>query len=53
MTEHPGGVVVDVHNLIALHDYDYSNNDWMGEFHSITNPAHETTGPDGFLWSCT
>ena len=51
MTEHPGGVVVDVHSLIALHDYDYSNNDWMEDFHSITNPAHETTGPDGVLWS--
>ena len=51
MTEHPGGVVVDVHNVTALYNYNYTNDDWMEGFRSLTNPAHETTGPDGVLWS--
>ena len=51
MTEHPGGVAVDVHNVTALHNYNYTNDNWMEGFRSLTNPAHETTGPDGVLWS--
>ncbi len=51
-TEHPGGIVVDPHNLIAFEDYPFSNDDWLGEgFHSITNPAHEGYGGDGVIWS--
>ena len=51
-TEHPGGIVVDPHNLIAFEDYPFSNGDWLGEgFHSITNPAHEGYGGDGVIWS--
>ena len=51
-TEHPGGIVVDPHNLIAFEDYPFSNRDWLGDgFHSITNPAHEGYGGDGVIWS--
>ena len=51
-TEHPGGVIVDPHNLIAFEDYPFSNDDWLGEgYQSITNPAHEAYGGDGVIWS--
>ena len=51
-TEHPGGVIVDPHNLIAFEDYPFSNDDWLGEgWQSITNPAHEAYGGDGVIWS--
>ena len=51
-TEHPGGVIVDPHNLIAFEDYPFSNDDWLGEgWQSITNPSHEAYGGDGVIWS--
>ena len=51
-TEHPGGIIVDPHNLIAFEDYPFSNGDWLGDgFHGITNPAHEGYGGDGVIWS--
>ena len=51
-TEHPGGVIVDPHNLIALEAYPFSNDDWLGDgYQSISNPAHEAYGGDGVIWS--
>ena len=51
-TENSGGYIVDVHNVIAIEDYPYTNGDWLGEgYFALTNPSHEAYGPDGVVWS--
>ena len=51
-TEYDGGYIVDVHNVIAIENYPYSNRDWLGEgYRGLTNPSHEAYGPDGEVWS--
>ena len=50
-TEHPGGVIVDPHNLIAFEDFPYTSQPWDSGWHAVTNPAHETYGEDGVIWS--
>ena len=50
-TEHPGGIIVDPHNLIAFEDFPYTSQPWDSGWHAVTNPAHETYGEDGVIWS--
>ena len=51
-TENTGGYIVDVHNVIAIEDYPYTNGDWLGDgYRGLTNPSHEAYGPDGVVWS--
>ena len=50
-TEHPGGIIVDPHNLIAFEDFPYASSPWDSGWHAVTNPAHETYGEDGVIWS--
>ena len=51
-SEYAGGYIVDVHNLIAIEDYPFSNNDWLGDgYRGLTAPSHEAFGPDGIVWS--
>ena len=50
-TEHPGGIIVDPHNLIAFEDFPYTSSPWDSGWGAVTNPAHETYGEDGVIWS--
>ena len=52
-SEYPRQVIVDPHNVKALDDYPFSNNnDWIPDgFQPLTSPSHEAVGEDGIIYS--
>jgi len=51
-TESPSDQVIDIHNLMFVENYGFSNGDWLGPgFRDVGNPSHEAYGPDGIVWS--
>jgi len=51
MSEWPSGHKVDVHNMVAISNYEYKDDDWLGGFSDKHSPAHEAYDSNGKIWS--
>ena len=42
---------VDFCLKLYFEDFPYTSQPWDSGWHAVTNPAHETYGEDGVIWS--